>query len=65
MMKIPAQHNTTNPPGQIVNPVPKQESEKLSFDEWYSKFPKLDIKDLEKVRYIKYKSIWEAAQENK
>ena len=25
MIKIPAQHNTTNPPGQIVNPVPKQD----------------------------------------
>ena len=37
---------------------------KLTFDEWYNKFPKLDIKELEKVRYIKYKSIWETAQQN-
>lgn len=33
----------------------------MTFEEWYNKFPKLDIEDLEKVRYIKYKSIWEEA----
>lgn len=30
MIKIPAQHNTINPPGQVVNPIPKQDYENKS-----------------------------------
>lgn len=29
-----AELDTKNPPGQIVNPIPKQECEKLSFEQW-------------------------------
>jgi len=63
--------DTKNPPGQIVNPIPKQECEKLTFDEWAHEQGWLpDLKDSSSWRlgYNQYhvlKQVWKAAQENK
>jgi hypothetical protein len=54
--------DTVNPPGQIVNPIPKQECEKLTFDEW------LKQHDSRPYKYWKTDDMhccWIAAQENK
>lgn len=57
--------DTTNPPGQIVNPIPKQECEKLTFDEWYlslkAKPGQMPYDDW----FVCMKEAWLAAQENK
>lgn len=45
-------------------PASVKEEKKLTFEEWYSQFPKLPIKDLENVRKTKYANVWKAAQEN-
>ena len=70
MIKIPAQYNTTNPPGQIVNPVPKQNYENLSFETWIEQGSKRKMislnygEDSEDILFL-MKRAWNAAQENK
>lgn len=57
-----AELDTKNPPGQIVNPIPKQECEKLTFDEW------LDTHNTRSFKWWRTEDMmvcWKAAQENK
>ncbi len=67
-MKTPAHKNTTNPPGQIVNPIPKQECEKRTFNEWldiYYPFSERPTNFEFTYWYSMMKDAWKAAQENK
>lgn len=60
----------TNPPGQIVNPLPKQECEKLSFETWMEQDSKRKMisltygEDSEDILFL-MKRAWNVAQENK
>ncbi len=56
--------DTKNPPGQIVNPIPKQECEKLTFDQWWEKwYAPYPVGKMDLVEVAEY--VWKAAQENK
>jgi hypothetical protein len=52
--------DTKNPPGQIVNPIPKQECEKLTFEEWWN-INGIGGRGLYEIA----KEAWNAAKENK
>lgn len=66
--------DTNNPPGQIVNPIPKQECEKLTFEQWmetklggcygYDKTRPDDFLLWGMPGYL-IRKIWQDAQENK
>ncbi len=59
--------DTVNPPGQIVNPIPKQECEKLTFQQWLDTFypPSERNGDMNYTLVSYLKLAWKAGQENK
>lgn len=76
IMRKRAELDLDNPPGQIVNPIPrektvggiidrimKDEPKKLTFDEWYHQHWK-ECKSGTFDLHTTYALIWKAAQEN-